>query len=137
MAARWGDLIKSELGQIPGMIALFGAFLIMVIILAVLAMIVVKALADSPWGTFTVAATIPIAIFMGIYMRFIRPGKIGEISVIGFVLLIAAILLGGQVAASPTWAAMFTFTGTQLTWMLIGYGFVAASLPVWLLLAPA
>ncbi|MBS1154920.1 MAG: cstA [Proteobacteria bacterium] len=131
-----GDLIKTELGVIPGVIALFGAFLIMVIILAVLAMIVVKALADSPWGTFTVAATIPIAIFMGIYLRYIRPGKIGEISIVGFILLIAAILLGGQVAASPTWSAMFTFDGKQLTWMLIGYGFVAAVLPVWLLLAP-
>ncbi|NSL56310.1 carbon starvation CstA family protein [Uliginosibacterium aquaticum] len=131
-----GDLVKSELGAVPGMIALFGAFLIMVIILAVLAMIVVKALADSPWGTFTVFATIPIAMFMGVYMRYIRPGQIGEISVVGFILLIGAILLGGQVAASETWAPMFTFTGTQLTWMLVGYGFVAASLPVWLLLAP-
>ncbi|MEN3110235.1 carbon starvation CstA family protein [Uliginosibacterium paludis] len=131
-----GDLIKSELGTLPGMIALFGAFLIMVIILAVLAMIVVKALAESPWGTFTVAATIPIAIFMGVYMRYIRPGRIGEISVVGFILLIAAILLGGQVAADPYWGPAFTFTGTQLTWMLIGYGFIAASLPVWLLLAP-
>lgn len=131
-----GDLVKSELGTIPGVIALFGAFLIMVIILAVLAMIVVKALADSPWGTFTVFATLPIAMLMGVYMRYIRPGRIGEISVVGFILLIAAILVGGQVAASPTWAPMFTFTGTQLTWMLIGYGFVAASLPVWLILAP-
>ncbi|MDO6387684.1 carbon starvation CstA family protein [Uliginosibacterium sp. 31-12] len=131
-----GDLVKSELGPIPGVIAMFGAFLIMIIILAVLSMIVVKALAESPWGTFTVAATIPIAIFMGIYMRYIRPGQIGEISVVGFILLIGSILLGGQVAASETWAPMFTFTGTQLTWMLVGYGFVAASLPVWLLLAP-
>ncbi len=131
-----GDLIKSELGPIPGVIALFGAFMIMVIILAVLALIVVKALTDSPWGAFTVAATIPIAILMGIYMRFIRPGRIGEISIVGFVLLMGAILLGGQVAASPTWAPYFTFDGKQLTWMLIGYGFVASVLPVWLLLAP-
>ncbi|KAF7599163.1 MAG: carbon starvation protein A [Candidatus Dactylopiibacterium carminicum] len=131
-----GDLIKSELGPVPGMIALFGTFLIMVIILAVLAMIVVKALAESPWGTFTVAATIPIAIFMGIYMRYIRPGRIGEISIVGFILLIGSILLGGKVAADPYWAAMFTFTGVELTWLLIGYGFIAASLPVWLLLAP-
>jgi carbon starvation protein len=131
-----GDMIKSELGAVPGVIALVGTFLIMVILLAVLALIVVKALADSPWGTFTVFATMPIAIFMGIYMRYIRPGRIGEISVISFVLLIGAIVLGGQVAASPDWAPMFTFTGTQLTWMLIGYGFVASVLPVWLLLAP-
>jgi len=131
-----GDLIKSELGPIPGVVALFGTFMIMVIILAVLALIVVKALTDSPWGSFTVAATIPIAIFMGIYLRFIRPGKIGEISIVGFVLLMAAIVFGGDVAASPTWGPMFTFDGKQLTWLLIGYGFIASVLPVWLLLAP-
>ncbi|MCX7276758.1 MAG: carbon starvation protein A, partial [Burkholderiales bacterium] len=131
-----GDLIKSELGPIPGVIALFGTFMIMVIILAVLALIVVKALADSPWGTFTVAATIPLALFMGIYTRYIRPGRIGEVSVIGVVFLIAAIVVGGQVAQSAEWAPMFTFDGKQLTWMLIGYGFVASVLPVWLLLAP-
>jgi carbon starvation protein len=131
-----GDLVREEMGNTPGTIALFGAFLIMIIILAVLAMIVVKALQGSPWGMFTVIATIPIAILMGVYMRFIRPGKIGEISVVGLVLLLAAIWLGGRVAADPAWAEMFTFTGTQITWMLIGYGFVAAVLPVWLLLAP-
>ena len=131
-----GDLVREEMGQVPGTIALFGAFLIMIIILAVLAMIVVKALAESPWGMFTVIATMPIAIFMGIYMRYLRPGKIGEISVIGLVLLMAAIWFGGSVAAHPTWGPAFTFTGTQITWMLIGYGFVAAVLPVWLLLAP-
>ncbi|MGE5492566.1 MAG: carbon starvation CstA family protein [Actinomycetota bacterium] len=131
-----GDLIKSELGPVPGVIALFGAFMIMIIILAVLALIVVKALAESPWGTFTVAATIPIAIFMGVYSRYIRPGRIGEISAMGFVLLMAAIVLWGKVSASETWAPLFTFNGVQLTWMLIGYGFVASVLPVWLLLAP-
>ncbi|WP_175940763.1 carbon starvation CstA family protein [Caballeronia sp. BCC1704] len=131
-----GDLIKMELGTVPGVIALFGAFLIMVIILAVLALIVVKALTNSPWGTFTVAATIPIALFMGVYTRFIRPGRIGEVSIIGFVLLMLAITYGGQVAQSPTLAPLFTFTGVQLTWILIGYGFVASVLPVWLLLAP-
>nr|WP_315183941.1 carbon starvation CstA family protein [uncultured Albidiferax sp.] len=131
-----GDLIKSELGAVPGVIALFGTFMIMVIILAVLALIVVKALAESPWGTFTVAATIPLALFMGVYTRYIRPGKIGEVSVIGFVLLIASIVGGGQVAANPEWAPMFTFDGKQLTWILIAYGFIASVLPVWLLLAP-
>jgi carbon starvation protein len=131
-----GDLIKSELGQVPGVIALFGAFLIMVIILAVLALIVVKALAESPWGSFTVMATIPIALLMGVYLRFIRPGRVGEISVIGFVLLMLAILGGQYVAESPTWGPMLTFDGKALTWMLIGYGFVASVLPVWLLLAP-
>ena len=90
-----GDLIKSELGEIPGMIALLGTFMIMVIILAVLALIVVKALTGSPWGSFTVMATIPIALFMGVYTRFIRVGRIGEMSLIGFVLLMLAIV-GGQ-----------------------------------------
>ncbi|MET7245139.1 carbon starvation CstA family protein [Methylobacterium sp. EM32] len=131
-----GELIRTELGTIPGVVALFGAFLIMVIILAVLALIVVKALAESPWGTFTVMATIPIALLMGVYSRWIRPGRIGEVSILGFVLLMAAIVFGQNVANDPTLAAMFTFTGTQLCWMLIGYGFVASILPVWLLLAP-
>ncbi|MFJ3045153.1 carbon starvation CstA family protein [Herbaspirillum chlorophenolicum] len=131
-----GDLIKSELGQVPGVIALFGAFMIMVIILAVLALIVVKALAESPWGTFTVAATIPIALFMGVYSRYIRPGRIGEVSWIGFVLLMLAIVGGQYVQEHPVLGHMFTFDGKQLTWMLIGYGFVASVLPVWLLLAP-
>ncbi len=131
-----GELIRSELGVIPGLVALFGAFIIMVILLAVLALIVVKALADSPWGTFTVAATIPIALFMGVYTRFMRPGKIGEVSIIGLVLLMLAIVLGQNVAASPTLGALFTLTPTQLCWALIAYGFIAAVLPVWLLLAP-
>ncbi|MHC8297780.1 carbon starvation CstA family protein [Pseudomonas sp. ZS1P83] len=131
-----GDMVREEMGRIPGTIALFGCFLIMIIILAVLALIVVKALAESPWGIFTVMATIPIAMFMGIYMRYIRPGRIGEISVIGVLLLLGSIWLGGQIAADPVWAKAFSFTGIQITWMLIGYGFVAAVLPVWLILAP-
>ena len=131
-----GDMVREEMGRIPGTIALFGCFLIMIIILAVLALIVVKALAESPWGIFTVMATIPIAMFMGIYMRYIRPGRIGEISVVGVLLLLGSIWLGGQIAADPVWAKAFTFNGVQITWMLVGYGFVAASLPVWLILAP-
>ncbi|PTT80390.1 carbon starvation protein A, partial [Pelomonas sp. HMWF004] len=131
-----GDLIKQEMGTVPGLIALFGAFMIMIIILAVLALIVVKALADSPWGAFTVAATIPVALFMGVYLRFIRPGRIGEVSVIGFVLLMAAIFGGQWVSEHPALSAAFTFTPVQLVWALIGYGFVAACIPVWLLLAP-
>ncbi|MCJ2113120.1 carbon starvation protein A [Methylobacterium sp. E-025] len=131
-----GELIRTELGTVPGIIALFGTFLIMVILLAVLALIVVKALAESPWGTFTVMSTIPIAMLMGVYTRYIRPGRIGEVSILGFVLLMAAIFGGGAIADSPVWGPAFTFTGTQLCWMLIGYGFVASILPVWLLLAP-
>ena len=99
-------------------------------------MIVVKALTHSPWGTYTVAFTIPLAIFMGIYTRYIRPGRIGEVSIIGLVFLVFAIISGGWVAESETWAPYFDYTGVQLTWMLVGYGFVAAVLPVWLLLAP-
>ncbi|WET09959.1 carbon starvation CstA family protein [Pseudomonas sp. D3] len=131
-----GDMVREEMGRIPGTIALFGCFLIMIIILAVLALIVVKALAESPWGIFTVMATIPIAMFMGVYMRYIRPGRIGEISIVGVLLLLGSIWLGGQIAADPAWAKVFSFTGIQITWMLIGYGFVAAVLPVWLILAP-
>ncbi|HHA2168655.1 TPA: pyruvate/proton symporter CstA [Enterobacter hormaechei subsp. xiangfangensis] len=128
-----GELVKEEMGATAGVIALVATFMIMVIILAVLAMIVVKALTHSPWGTYTVAFTIPLALFMGIYIRYLRPGRIGEVSVIG---LVFAIISGGWVAESPTWAPFFDFTGVQLTWMLVGYGFVAAVLPVWLLLAP-
>ncbi|MES2741884.1 MAG: carbon starvation CstA family protein [Pseudomonadota bacterium] len=131
-----GDLIKAELGPIPGLIALLGTFMIMVIILAVLALIVVKALTGSPWGSFTVMATIPIALFMGVYTRFVRVGRVGEVSLIGFVLLMSAIVGGQMVQDSPVLGPMFTFSGTELTWMLVGYGFVASVLPVWLLLAP-
>ncbi len=131
-----GEMIRSELGTAAGIVAMVGILLIMVMLLAVLALIVVKALAASPWGTFTVAATIPIALFMGVYMRLLRPGKVGEISLIGLVLLLAAVWAGGQVAASPTWAPLFTFDAVTLAWLLIGYGFAASVLPVWLLLAP-
>ncbi|WP_413498039.1 pyruvate/proton symporter CstA [Buttiauxella gaviniae] len=131
-----GELVKEEMGNTAGVIALVACFMIMVIILAVLAMIVVKALTHSPWGTYTVAFTIPLALFMGVYIRYLRPGRIGEVSVIGLVMLIFAIISGGWVAESPVWAPYFDFTGVQLTWMLVGYGFVAAVLPVWLLLAP-
>ena len=131
-----GELIKSELGPISGVIALRGTFMIMVIILAVLALIVVKALTGSPWGSFTVMATIPIALFMGVYSRFLRVGRIGEISLIGFVLLMLAIMGGQLVQADPVLGPMFTFTGVELTWMLVAYGFVASVIPVWLLLAP-
>ena len=131
-----GDMVKEEMGVVPGVIAMFGTFMIITILLAVLALIVVKALAESPWGTFTVAATIPIAIFMGLYSRYFRPGHITEISLIGFVLLMLSIIFGGQVAADPALAPMFTFDGKQLTLMLLAYGVVASVLPVWLLLAP-
>ncbi|CAJ0884574.1 Peptide transporter CstA [freshwater sediment metagenome] len=131
-----GDLIKTEMGEVPGVIAMVGILSIMIILLAVLALVVVKALADSPWGAFTVFATLPIAVFMGVYGRYIRPGHIGEMSLIGFVLLIASIAFGRTVSESATLAPLFTYTGETLAFMLIAYGFVASVLPVWLLLAP-
>ncbi|MDR3517087.1 MAG: carbon starvation CstA family protein [Azospirillaceae bacterium] len=131
-----GDIIRAEMGPVAGAIALVGVLLIMIIILAVLALVVVKALTASPWGTFTVFMTIPIAILMGIYCRFIRPGRIAEMSVIGFVLLMAVLMYGQTVSQSPLLAPLFTFNGEQLALILIGYGFVASVLPVWLLLAP-
>lgn len=134
--ASLGEIIKKEMGQIPGTIALFGCFLIMIIILAVLALIVVKALAESPWGVFTVCSTVPIALFMGIYMRFLRPGRVGEVSIIGIVLLIASIWFGGIIAHDPYWGPALTFKATTITFTLVGYAFISALLPVWLILAP-
>ena len=131
-----GDMVRSEMGRAAGGIALIGVLLIMVILLAVLALVVVKALAGSPWGTFTVFATIPIAILMGLYSRFVRPGHIAEMSLIGFVLLMAALIYGQTVAQNLTLAPLFTLRGESLALLIIGYGFVASVLPVWLLLAP-
>src|SRR5262252_2088135 len=117
-----GDMVRSEMGAVAGGIALIGVMLIMVILLAVLALVVVKALAASPWGTFTVFCTIPIALLMGIYSRFIRPGRIAEMSIIGFILLLAALLYGQTVSESPALAPLFTYRGETLALLLIGYG---------------
>lgn len=130
-----GEMIHLEMGRTAGLGASIGILLIMIILLAVLALVVVKALVHSPWGTFTIAATIPIALFMGIYMRFIRPGKIAEVSIIGFILLLLSIIYGGDVANSSL-GKYFDYDGTVIAWGLMIYGFVAAILPVWLLLAP-
>ncbi|MBI0003579.1 carbon starvation protein A [Bartonella sp. M0177] len=130
-----GELVREEMGDVAGVIALIACFMIMIIILGVLAMVVVKALAGSPWGTYTVAFTIPLAFFMGIYLRFIRPGRIGEVSVIGLVLLLFGIVSGGWIKDS-SYASWFNYEATTLTLMIIVYGFIAAVLPVWLLLAP-
>jgi len=129
-------MAKQELGAFAGVVTMLGALGVMIIILSALALVVVKALANSPWGLFTIAATIPIALLMGIYMRFIRPGKIAEVSLIGFVLMMAAIIYGGDIAQHPYWGPFFTLKGTTLTWVLVIYGFIASVLPVWLLLAP-
>ncbi len=131
-----GDMIRAEIGPFAGFAAMLGILLIMIILLAVLALVVVKALAQSPWGLFTVAMTLPIALFMGFYVRYWRPGRIVETSAIGLVLLLVSIALGGKVAADPQWAPWFTFDTKALAWMLIAYGFIAAALPVWMLLAP-
>ncbi len=131
-----GEMIRSEMGAAAGVIAMIGILMIMVILLAVLSLVVVRALAQSPWGTFTVAMTIPIAIVMGVYLRVLRPGRILEVSLLGLTLLLLSIWIGGRVAIDPVWGPAFTLRDTTLAWLLIGYGFVAAVLPVWLLLAP-
>jgi carbon starvation protein CstA len=131
-----GDMARSEMGPVAGGIAGIGVLLICVIILAVLALVVVKALMGSPWGTFTVFCTVPIALIMGLYSRFIRPGRIAEMSIIGVVLLLLALVFGRSVAENPALAVYFNLSGTTLALTIIGYGFVASVLPVWLLLAP-
>jgi len=131
-----GNMLRDELGPVAGIVAMFGVLVLMMIVLAVLALVVVKALTHSPWGTYTVACTIPIALLMGIYLRYIRPGKILEVSIVGLILLLLAIWSGAYVAASPAWAAAFDFDAKALAWLLIAYGFCASVLPVWLLLAP-
>jgi carbon starvation protein len=131
-----GDMVRSEMGPVAGAIALIGVMLIMVILLAVLALVVVKALAASPWGTFTVFCTIPIALLMGVYSRFIRPGRIAEMSLIGFILLLGALFFGRTISENPALAPFFNFRGDSLALMIIGYGFCASVLPIWLLLAP-
>jgi carbon starvation protein len=131
-----GDMIRSELGELAGTVAMIGVLLIMVILLAVLALVVVKALKQSPWATFTVIMTIPIGVLMGVYGRYLRPGRIGEMSLIGFALLMASLIYGRHVAEDPVLGPMFNYSGEQLSMMLIAYGFVASVLPVWTLLAP-
>ncbi|MDH6235518.1 carbon starvation CstA family protein [Cryobacterium sp. CG_9.6] len=131
-----GQMARDELGLIGGTAALIATLVIMIIIVAILALVVTNALAESPWGVFSVGMTIPIALFMGCYLRFFRPGKISEISIIGFVLLIAAIVGGGMIADTEWGTAVFTLDKVTIAWGIIIYGFIAAILPVWLLLAP-
>ena len=131
-----GDMIRTEMGPFAGIVASVGILAIMVILLAVLGLVVVKALAGSPWGPCTVLATLPIALLMGVYGRFLRPGRVLEMSVLGFMLLMASLWLGGAVAADPQWAPRFTYTARVWAIMLMAYGFVASVLPVWLILAP-
>ncbi|HEY3453067.1 MAG TPA: carbon starvation CstA family protein [Bryobacteraceae bacterium] len=131
-----GQMAREEIGKVGGLISLVTVLLIMVILLAVVALVVVNALRGSPWGTFTIAMTMPVALLMGLYLRFIRPGKVLECSVGGFLLVLATIYGGKLVAASPTWASWFTLSGLALAGAIVVYGFLASTLPVWLLLAP-
>jgi carbon starvation protein len=131
-----GQMAKEEIGTVGGYTALFAVLGIMVILLAVLALVVVNALKSSPWGTVTIALTIPIALLMGVYLRWIRPHRVLEASAIGLVLLVAALYAGQWVAQNPSLAPAFTLSGTALAFLLMAYSFFASVLPVWLLLAP-
>jgi carbon starvation protein len=131
-----GQMAKEEVSKVTGITAMIAVLAIMIILLAVLALIVVNALRASPWGLFTIACTIPIALLMGWWMKRWRPGKVGEASVVGAVLLLLALVGGGSVASHPALAAAFTHSGTAISWMMIAYGFIASVLPVWMLLCP-
>jgi carbon starvation protein len=131
-----GQMARDELGVVGGIAAIVGVLVIMVILLAVLALVVVQALAQSPWGVFSIAMTIPIAIFMGLYLRFLRPGRVSEVSLIGVVLLLLAVISGGWVAETSWGTDWFTLSPVALSWCIIVYGLAASVLPVWLLLAP-
>jgi carbon starvation protein len=131
-----GQMAKDEIGPVAGFTALVAVLGIMIVLISVLALVVVNALRASPWGTVTIALTIPIAMLLGIYLRWIRPGKVLEASLLGIVMLVLSVYAGQWVAAHPTLAALFTLEGTTLAWWIMAYGFAASVLPVWLLLAP-
>jgi carbon starvation protein len=131
-----GQMAKEEVNPVAGLAAMVAIFAIMIILIAVLALVVVNALRGSPWGLFTIAATIPIAFLMGWWMKAVRPGKVFETSIAGAVLLIAGLVGGQWVSQHAVWASMFTWTGPQICWAIIVYGFIASVLPVWMLLAP-
>jgi len=131
-----GQMAKEEVNSVAGVAAMVAILAIMIILLAVLALVVVNALKASPWGLFTIAATIPIALLMGWWMKALRPGRVLEASAIGVALLLLALVAGRWVSQDPTWARWFTWTGPGLAWAIIVYGFAASVLPVWLLLSP-
>ena len=131
-----GQMAKEEVNPVAGMAAMIAIFAIMIILLAVLALVVTNALRDSPWGLFTIAATIPIALLMGLWMTRLRPGRVPEATVIGIALLLGSLFAGRWVSQNPAWAAAFTWSGTDLAWAVMIYGFAASVLPVWLLLTP-
>ena len=131
-----GQMAKEEIGTVAGYTALVAVIGIMVILIAVLALVVVNALKSSPWGIVTLGLTIPVALFMGLYLRYLRPHRVLEASAIGLLMLVLALYAGRAVAENPTLAPMFTLDGPTIALIVIVYGFVAAVLPVWLLLAP-
>jgi carbon starvation protein len=131
-----GQMAKEELGRLAGTASLIATFVIMIILISVLGLVVVNAMKHSPWATSTVAATIPIAMFIGFYMRFIRPGRVLEATAIGVTLLLFAVYIGGEIDKSETLRVYFDHSGLFLAWSIIIYGFAAAVLPVWMLLAP-
>jgi carbon starvation protein len=131
-----GQMAKDEIGPVAGFTALVAVLGIMIVLISVLALVVVNALRASPWGTVTIALTIPIAMLLGIYLRWIRPGKVLEASALGLVMLVLSVYAGQWVAEHPTLAGTFTLGGTALAWWIMAYGFAASVLPVWLLLAP-
>jgi carbon starvation protein len=131
-----GQMAKDEINPAAGLAAMIAIFAIMIILLAVLALVVTNALRDSPWGLFTIAATIPIAVGMGVWMTKVRPGRVPEATIIGIALLFAALFGGRWVSENAAWAAAFTWSGTEIAWAVMVYGFLASVLPVWLLLTP-
>lgn len=131
-----GQMAREEVSERGGFIAQLAVLAIMIILLAVVALVIVNALKSSPWATFTLAMTIPIAILLGLYLRFVRPGRVLEASIMGVALVLFAVVAGQWVADSPSWSHVFTLSGIALTWAIIIYGFSASALPVWLLLAP-
>jgi carbon starvation protein len=131
-----GQMARDELGPFGGFAALTGTLVIVIILIAVLALVVVNAMKGSPWATFSVFATIPIAVLIGLYVRGLRPGRVMEASIIGMILLLIGVAAGGWIDQSPTLRSMFDYTGPQLAGFVIGYGWLAAIIPVWLLLAP-
>ncbi|WP_134071661.1 carbon starvation CstA family protein [Mycobacteroides salmoniphilum] len=131
-----GQMARDEMGTVGGVAAMVAIFVIMIILIAVLGLVVVNALGESPWGVFSIAMTIPIALFMGVYLRYLRPGKVSEVTVIGVALLLAAIISGRWVAESGWGETLFSLDKTTIAWLMMFYGFAASVLPVWLLLAP-
>src|SRR6202045_717503 len=131
-----GEMARDEVSKRGGLIAQLAVLTIMIILLAVVALVVVNALKSSPWATFTLAMTIPIALLLGVYLRYFRPGRVLEASLIGVALVLFVVVAGQWVSDSPSWAHVFTLSGVTLAFALIAYGFAASALPLWLLLAP-